>query len=49
MCFLHGPYKVVITKSPVEKKRVEFRKASLPGYERGNRRIELRESAVEDD
>jgi hypothetical protein len=33
-------YKVVIKKSAVEK-RVEFRDASLPGYELGNRGMEL--------
>jgi hypothetical protein len=40
-CFLRDPCKVVIKKSSVEKRRVEFRDASLPGYERGSRGIEL--------
>jgi hypothetical protein len=41
LCFLHGTYKVVLQKSAVEKNRVEFRDASLPGYELGSRGIEL--------
>jgi hypothetical protein len=32
---------VVIKKTSVEKSRVEFRDASLPGYELGSRGIEL--------
>jgi hypothetical protein len=40
-CFLSGPYKVVIKKSSVEKNGVEFRDASLPGYELGSRGTEL--------
>jgi hypothetical protein len=35
LCFLHGPYKVVLRDSAVEKNRVEFRDASHPGYEFG--------------
>jgi hypothetical protein len=35
LCFLSDPIKVVI-KSSVEKNRVEFRDASLPGYELGS-------------
>jgi hypothetical protein len=44
---LHGPFKVVMKKcSAVENSsrlewRVEFRDASLPGYELGSRGIEL--------
>jgi hypothetical protein len=41
LCFLRGPCKHVIKKSSVEKKLVEFRDASLPGYELGSRGIEL--------
>jgi hypothetical protein len=35
LCFLSGPCKVVIQKSSVEavQRKVEFRDASLPGYE----------------
>jgi hypothetical protein len=40
---------VVIKKSSVEKNLVEFRDASLPGYEVGSRGIEMRESAFEGD
>jgi hypothetical protein len=40
LCFLRRPCKVVIKKSSVEKKRAEFRDASLPGYELGNRGID---------
>jgi hypothetical protein len=32
---------MVIKKSSVEKKRAEFRDASLPGYEPGSRGIEV--------
>jgi hypothetical protein len=39
--FLRGPCNVVIKKSSVAKNRVEFRDASLPGYEFGSRGIEL--------
>jgi hypothetical protein len=41
LCFLRGPCKVVIKKNSVESSRVEFRDASLPGYELGSRGIEL--------
>jgi hypothetical protein len=41
LCFLCGPCKVVIKKSSVEKSRVEFWDASLPGYELGSRGIKL--------
>jgi hypothetical protein len=41
MCFLRGPCKVVIKKISVEKNKVEFRDASLPGYDLGSRGIEL--------
>jgi hypothetical protein len=41
LCFLRGQCKVVIKKSSVEKNGVEFRDASLPGYELGSRGIEL--------
>jgi hypothetical protein len=40
LCFLNGPCKVVI-KDISAGKRVEFRDASLPGYELGSRGIEL--------
>jgi hypothetical protein len=39
LSFLRGPCKVVIKKSSVEKNGVEFRDASLPGYELGSRGI----------
>jgi hypothetical protein len=41
LCFLRSPCKVVIKKSSIEKNRVEFRDASLPGYELGSRGIPL--------
>jgi hypothetical protein len=41
LCFLRGKCYVVIKKSLAEKSRVEFRDASLPGYELGSRGIEL--------
>jgi hypothetical protein len=41
LCALRGPCKVVIKKSSVEKNRVEFREASLPGHELWIRGIEL--------
>jgi hypothetical protein len=41
MCFLLGSCKVVIEKGSVEKNWVEFRDASLPGYELGSRGIQL--------
>jgi hypothetical protein len=41
LCFLRGPCKVVVKKSSVEKNLVEFRDASLQGYELGSRGIEL--------
>jgi hypothetical protein len=34
LCFLRGPFKVVIPKFSVEKNRVELRDASLPGSRR---------------
>jgi hypothetical protein len=40
LCFLRGPCKGVIRKSAVEKNIVEFRDASMPGYELGSRGIE---------
>jgi hypothetical protein len=36
LCFLRGPCKVVI-----KNKEVEFRDASLPGHELGNRGIQM--------
>jgi hypothetical protein len=41
LCFLRDPCKVVIKKNSAEKKRVEFRDASLSGYELGSREIEF--------
>jgi hypothetical protein len=41
LCFLCGLCKLAIKKCSVEKNRVEFRDASLPGYELGSRGIEL--------
>jgi hypothetical protein len=41
LCFLYGPCKVVIKKSSDEKSKVEFRDASLLGYELGSRGTEL--------
>jgi hypothetical protein len=41
LCFLRGACKVVIKKSSVDKSRVEFRDASLPGYELGSKGFEL--------
>jgi hypothetical protein len=41
LCFLRRACKVVIKKSSVEKNWVEFRDASLPGYELGSKGIEL--------
>jgi hypothetical protein len=41
LCFLRGPYKFVTRKNSVGNSRVEFRAASLPGYELGSRGIEL--------
>jgi hypothetical protein len=41
LCFLRGPFKLVIKKSSIEKNGVEFRDASLPGYELRSRGIEL--------
>jgi hypothetical protein len=38
---VRGPCKVVINKSSVEKSRVAFREASLPGYELVGGGIEL--------
>jgi hypothetical protein len=38
---VRGPCKVVINKSSIEKSRVEFRKASLLGYELVSRGIEM--------
>jgi hypothetical protein len=43
LCFLRDLCKVVVKKNSVEKRRVEFRDASLPEYEL---EIELRESVV---
>jgi hypothetical protein len=39
--FSGGPCKVVIQKISVEKNRIEFRDASLTGYETGSRGIEF--------
>jgi hypothetical protein len=36
VCLLRGPCKVIIKKTSVEKNWLEFRDASLPGYEFGN-------------
>jgi hypothetical protein len=41
LCFLRGFCKVVLNKNSVEKNGVEFRDASLPGYELGSKGIEL--------
>jgi hypothetical protein len=41
LCFLRGPYKVLKKKSSIEINSVEFRDASLSGYEVGNIGIEL--------
>jgi hypothetical protein len=41
LCFMRDPYKIVIKKSSVEKKGVEFQDISLLGYELGSREIEL--------
>jgi hypothetical protein len=41
LCFLRGPCKVSINNSSVKKNGVEFRDASLSGYEFGSRGIEL--------
>jgi hypothetical protein len=41
LCFLRGPWKVIINKNSVEKNCVGFRGASLPRYELGSRGIAL--------
>jgi hypothetical protein len=41
LCFLRGPCEVVIKKGSTEQNKVEFRDASLAGYELESRGIQL--------